>query len=55
MGRLAINGDEIYELDEECLREKQKQNRLKKQSLSEKERTFRTSGVREKNIQRPQG
>lgn len=23
MGRLVINGDEIYELDEECLKEKQ--------------------------------
>lgn len=22
MGRLVINGDEVYELDEECLREK---------------------------------
>ncbi len=22
MGRLVINGDEIYELDEECMREK---------------------------------
>lgn len=26
MGRLIINGEEIYELDEECLREKQKKD-----------------------------
>ncbi len=26
MGRLVINGDEIYELDEECLKEKRRKN-----------------------------
>ena len=31
MRRLIINGDEIYELDEECLREKQKRNCQKRQ------------------------
>lgn len=30
MGRLVINGDEIYELDEECMREKQEKEREKR-------------------------
>lgn len=33
MGRLVINGDEIYELDEECLKEKRKKNTLKNVSV----------------------
>ena len=31
MGRLVINGEEIYELDEQCLREKYKE-RMKEQA-----------------------
>ena len=34
MGRLVINGDEIYELDEECLKEKRKKNTLKNASCT---------------------
>lgn len=30
MGRLVINGEEIYELDEECLMEKQEKEREKR-------------------------
>lgn len=30
MGRLVINGDEIYELDEECMKEKQEKEREKR-------------------------
>ena len=30
MGRLIINGDEIYELDEECLKEKKEKERKKR-------------------------
>lgn len=39
MGRLVINGEEIYELDEDCLREKQEKEREKRRrnSLEEKE------------------
>lgn len=40
MGRLVINGDEIYELDEECLNEKRMQ--------AEKERYRRIQKDREK-------
>lgn len=30
MGRLVINGEEVYELDEECLKEKYKKEAAKK-------------------------
>ncbi len=30
MGRLVINGEEIYELDEQCMREKREKQRKEK-------------------------
>lgn len=30
MGRLVINGEEVYELDEECLREKYNETKKKR-------------------------
>ena len=30
MGRLVINGEEIYELDEDCMREKREKERAKR-------------------------
>ena len=38
MGRLVINGEEIYELDEECLREKQAKERTKRQCYASEEK-----------------
>lgn len=38
MGRLVIDGDNVYELDEECLREKRKEQEKKEKTRSGKER-----------------
>ncbi len=32
MGRLVINGEEVYELDEECLKEKEMQKKQEKET-----------------------
>ncbi len=37
MGRLVIDGENVYELDEECLREKRKENEKKEKNLSGEE------------------
>ena len=34
MGRLVIDGDNVYELDEECLREKRRENEKKEKNFS---------------------
>lgn len=37
MGRLVIDGENVYELDEECLREKQKDKEKKDKNFSKEE------------------
>lgn len=36
MGRLVIDGDNVYELDEECIREKRKEKEKEKEKKSSK-------------------
>lgn len=42
MGRLVINGEEIYELDEECLREKREKDRTKRRCYAAEEKKRHT-------------
>lgn len=42
MGRLVINGEEIYELDEECLREKREKDRTKRRCYAVEEKKQHT-------------
>ena len=51
MGRLVINGEEIYELDEQCLKEKYEKQMQEKHlhTVEEKKdtnRSFRKQGLR---------
>lgn len=46
MGRLVINGDEIYELDEECMREKQEKEREKRRRHAFEEEKQKTPSSR---------
>lgn len=46
MGRLVINGDEIYELDEECMREKQEKEREKRRHHAFEEEKQKTPSSR---------
>jgi len=41
MGRLVIDGENVYELDEECLREKRKKEEEKEKSLQNKDKNKR--------------
>lgn len=38
MGRLVINGDEIYELDESCIREKKRKQDMDRRRRMQEER-----------------
>ncbi len=41
MGRLVIDGENVYELDEECLREKSKKKEEKEKDLQKKDKNKR--------------
>ena len=51
MGRLVINGDEIYELDEECMKEKY-EKRIKERREYQSKENGRYSGKMPKNENR---
>ena len=42
MVRIVINGEEIYELDEECLREKREKDRTKRRCYAAEEKKQHT-------------
>lgn len=52
MGRLVINGDEIYELDEECLKEKRKKESAARHSCAREKNDWPRAGAEEQKQQK---